>query len=78
MWEADSEGQRIELWSNSAGGKLLQDPCLTCCRSWKVAQDPQEGQKEEGALCVGYGNTVGVLILAYATLFLIGVAQVIY
>ena len=56
----------------------MQDPCLICCRSWKVAQDPQEGQEGEGALCVDCGTTMGVLILAYAMLFLIGVAQAMY
>lgn len=38
--------------------------CHVCCRSWKAAQGPQQGQKEESALCVGRGTTVGVLILA--------------
>lgn len=64
-------------------GRIVQEASCcrippSCCRSWKVAQDPQEGQKEEGALCVGCGTAVGVLILAYVTLFLSGIAQVIY
>lgn len=52
--------------------------CHVYCRGWKAAQGPQEGQTEKGALSVGHGATVGVLILAQATLFLIKVAQTKY
>lgn len=44
-------------------GKFCQ--CHVCCRGWKAAQGPGEGQtQEESALCVPHGTTVGVLILA--------------